>query len=153
VIEAEFFFELLMSLFACPPRLDGACQRFQLGVRRVIGDVVLDLLGGTSFGDEPASSPGKCTRSEVSGPSAVRTRIAENSACSGPLVPTRHVRRRHFVGSSRAINSLALRRAWVGSDVFVEVRSVMGGAFEFPRSLDRTSAPDQCQPPTARAFE
>ena len=34
VIETEFFFELLMRLLADPSRLDGGCQRTQVGVRR-----------------------------------------------------------------------------------------------------------------------
>ena len=42
---AEFFLELLMGLLARPARLDGSGESFQLGARRMIGEVVLDLFG------------------------------------------------------------------------------------------------------------
>ena len=43
VIEAEFFFHLLMGLFANPSRVDVGRQRAQVGVGRQIGEVVFPL--------------------------------------------------------------------------------------------------------------
>ena len=43
VIEAEFFFHLLMGLFADPSRLDGGGQRAQVGRGGQVGEVVFFL--------------------------------------------------------------------------------------------------------------
>jgi len=43
VIEAEFFFHLLVGLFTDPPRLDGGRQRAQVGADQQIGEVVFPL--------------------------------------------------------------------------------------------------------------
>ena len=43
VIEAEFFFHLLVGLFADPSRLDGGRQGAQVGLRRQVGEVVFLL--------------------------------------------------------------------------------------------------------------
>jgi len=43
VIEAEFFFHLLMGLFADPSRLDGGSQRAQVGAGGQVGEVVFFL--------------------------------------------------------------------------------------------------------------
>ena len=43
VIEAEFFFHLLMGLFADPPRLDGGGQGAQVGLGGQVGEIVFLL--------------------------------------------------------------------------------------------------------------
>jgi len=43
VIEAEFFFHLLMGLLAHPSRLDGGSQRAQTGAGGQVGEVVFFL--------------------------------------------------------------------------------------------------------------
>ena len=43
VVEAEFFLELLMRLFADPTRLDCCGKGFQIGVGGQIGEIILML--------------------------------------------------------------------------------------------------------------
>jgi len=43
VVKTEFFFHLLVSLFANPTRLDGGCQGAQVGLRRQVGEIVFLL--------------------------------------------------------------------------------------------------------------
>ncbi len=43
VIEAEFFFQLLMGLFTDPSRLDGSSQGAQVGPGRQVGEIVFLL--------------------------------------------------------------------------------------------------------------
>ena len=43
VIEAEFFFQLLMGLLADPPRLDGGGQGAQVGAGGQVGEIVFLL--------------------------------------------------------------------------------------------------------------
>ncbi len=43
VVEAEFLFQLLMTLFANPSRLDGGGQAAKVGRGRQIGEVVFLL--------------------------------------------------------------------------------------------------------------
>ena len=43
VIEAKFFFQLLMSLFANPSRFDGGRQGAQVGLCRQVGEVIFLL--------------------------------------------------------------------------------------------------------------
>jgi hypothetical protein len=53
VVEAEFFLELLMCLFADPARFDGAGQLLDRRVGGQVGEVVLALAGRAMFADEP----------------------------------------------------------------------------------------------------
>jgi len=53
VIEAEFFFELLVRLLANPSRLDGGRQGAQFGLRRQSGEIVFLLSRQPVFADEP----------------------------------------------------------------------------------------------------
>ena len=43
VVEAEFFFHLLVGLFADPSRLDGGRQRAQVGLGGQVGEIVFLL--------------------------------------------------------------------------------------------------------------
>ena len=43
VIETEFLFQLLVSLLANPPRLDGGRERAQISLCRQVGEVVFLL--------------------------------------------------------------------------------------------------------------
>ena len=43
VVEAEFFFQLLMGLLANPSRLDGGSQGAQISLGRQVGEVVFLL--------------------------------------------------------------------------------------------------------------
>ena len=59
VIETEFFFELLVSLLADPPRLNGGRQGAQVGLRRQVGEIIFFLSRRTVFADEPNLVPGE----------------------------------------------------------------------------------------------
>jgi hypothetical protein len=59
VIKAEFFFHLLMSLFAYPSRLDGGRQGAQVGLRRQVGEIVFLLPRHSVFADEPSLVAGQ----------------------------------------------------------------------------------------------
>src|ERR1044071_6301126 len=54
VVEAEFFFELLMSLLAGPARFECASEGLEWRTGGMIGEVILDLAGGATLGDEPS---------------------------------------------------------------------------------------------------
>ena len=54
VIEAEFLFQLLVSLLANPSRLDGRRQGAQIGRRREVGEIVLLLSRHPVFADKPS---------------------------------------------------------------------------------------------------
>src|SRR6201995_2498695 len=53
VIEAEFFLELLMGLFAGPSGLDRGGERLEVGVGRQVGKIVFALARGATLADEP----------------------------------------------------------------------------------------------------
>ena len=53
VIEAELFFQLLVSLLANPSRFDGSRQGVQVGARRQVGEIVFLLPRYPVFTDEP----------------------------------------------------------------------------------------------------
>src|SRR5260370_11304629 len=53
VVEAEFLFQLLMTLFANPSRLDGGGQGAQVGRSRQVGEIVFLLARGAVFADKP----------------------------------------------------------------------------------------------------
>ena len=53
VIEAKFFFQLLVCLLADPSRLDRGCQCAQIGLRREIGEIVFLFAAIPVFADEP----------------------------------------------------------------------------------------------------
>src|SRR5580692_10081054 len=53
VVEAEFFFELLMRLFADPSRLDRGGERLEAGVGRQVGKIGFALARGATLADEP----------------------------------------------------------------------------------------------------
>src|SRR6266536_2227179 len=57
VIKTEFFFQLLVSLLANPSRLDGGRQGAQVGVRRLVGEIVFLLSRHPVFTDEPSLVP------------------------------------------------------------------------------------------------
>ena len=54
VIEAEFFLELLVRLFAHPSRLDGGRQGAQVSRRRQVGEIVFLLSRHPVLTDEPS---------------------------------------------------------------------------------------------------
>src|SRR5215204_3577917 len=54
VIEAEFLFELLVSLLANPSRLDGGRQGAQVGLCRQVGEIVFLLSRQPVFAGAPA---------------------------------------------------------------------------------------------------
>ena len=58
VIEAKFFFHLLVSLLANPSRLDGGRQGAQVGRPRQVGEVVFFLSRHPVFADKPSLVPG-----------------------------------------------------------------------------------------------
>jgi hypothetical protein len=60
VIEAQFFLELLMGLFADPARLDRAGESLDRGVARQIGEIVFALAIRAMLPTNQASSPGMC---------------------------------------------------------------------------------------------
>ena len=53
VAQAQFLFELLVSLLADPACLDGGCQCAQIGLRREIGEIVFLFAAIPVFADEP----------------------------------------------------------------------------------------------------
>src|SRR5918994_6595807 len=57
VIETEFFFQLLVSLLANPPRLDGSRQGVQVRLCRQVGEIVFLLSRQPMFADEPGLVP------------------------------------------------------------------------------------------------
>ena len=57
VIEAEFFFHLLVSLLANPSRLDGGRQGVQIRLCRQVGEIVFLLSRYPAFADEPSLIP------------------------------------------------------------------------------------------------
>ena len=57
VIEAEFFFQLLMGLLADPSRLDGGSQAAQVCFCRQVCEIVFLLTRGALFADEPSLIP------------------------------------------------------------------------------------------------
>ena len=59
VIEAEFFFQLLVSLLANPSRLDGGRQGAQVGLRRQVGEIVFLLSRQPVFAEEPSLLSGQ----------------------------------------------------------------------------------------------
>lgn len=59
MIETEFFLQLLVSLFANPPRLDGGRERAQIGLRRQVGEIVFLLSRHPVFTDEPSLLAGQ----------------------------------------------------------------------------------------------
>ena len=52
VIEAQFFLEVLMGLFADPSRLDRAGEGLEVGVGRQVGKIVFALARSATFADE-----------------------------------------------------------------------------------------------------
>ena len=60
VIEAKFFFQLLMSLLANPPRFDGGRQGAQVSLCRQVGEIIFLLSRHPVFADEPSLVPGRC---------------------------------------------------------------------------------------------
>ena len=89
VVEAEFFLELLMGLFADPSRLDRGGKRLEGGVRRQVGKVVFALAEARRSPMSQASSPGMCCAPlswmRCGGPSATRTRTAAKEAAKAAL--------------------------------------------------------------------
>ncbi len=59
VIEAEFLFQLLVSLLANPSRLDGSRQAAQVARRGQVGEIVLFLPRHPVFADEPSLVAGQ----------------------------------------------------------------------------------------------
>src|SRR5580658_9727961 len=59
VIEPEFFFQLLVSLLANPPRLDGGRERAQVSLCRQVGEVVFLLSRDPVFADKPSLLAGQ----------------------------------------------------------------------------------------------
>src|SRR4030095_11186836 len=59
VIETEFFFQLLVSLFANPSRLDDARQGAQVHLRRQVGEIVFLLSRYSVFADQPSLVAGQ----------------------------------------------------------------------------------------------
>ena len=57
VVEAEFFFQLLMRLLANPSRLDGGRQGAQVRLRRQVGEIEFLLSRHPVFADEPGLVP------------------------------------------------------------------------------------------------
>ena len=57
VIETKFFFQLLVSLFANPSRLDGGRQGVQIRLCRQVGEIVFLLSRYPVFADEPSLVP------------------------------------------------------------------------------------------------
>ncbi len=53
MVEAEFLFELLVSLLADPARLDRRSERPKIGVSREVGQIVFLLAGRAPLADEP----------------------------------------------------------------------------------------------------
>src|SRR4030095_5658830 len=52
-VEAVFFLQLLVSLFADPARLDGCSELLERGVGRKVGEIIFALAGRAMFADDP----------------------------------------------------------------------------------------------------
>src|SRR5262249_19337972 len=68
VIEAEFLFQLLVSLLANPPRLDGGRQAAQVARRWQVGEIVFLLPRHPVFADEPSLVTGQMLLTLVADP-------------------------------------------------------------------------------------
>ena len=68
VIEAEFLFQLLVSLLANPPRLDGGRQAAQVARRWQVGEIVFLLPRHPVFADEPSLVAGQMLLTLVADP-------------------------------------------------------------------------------------
>ena len=53
MVEAEFFFQLLMRLLADPSGFDRGGERLEAGIGRQVGHIVFLLAGRPPFADEP----------------------------------------------------------------------------------------------------
>src|SRR5829696_7898056 len=80
VIEAEFLFELLVSLLANPSRLDGGRQGAQVGLCRQVGEIVFLLSRQPVFADEPGLVPWQVLLTLV--PDALRRSVGDPHADS-----------------------------------------------------------------------
>jgi hypothetical protein len=104
VIQAKFFLELLMRLFADPARLDGTGDILDWRVRRKAGEIVFSLSAGAILAHQPGLPPGICCAPAApircGAPSAIRTRMTAKRALRRPLVPRRQLICRHFAFSS-----------------------------------------------------
>src|SRR5262245_41516611 len=80
VIEAEFFFQLLVSLFANPSCLDGGCQEPQFGLRRQVGEIVFLLSRHPVFADQPSLIAGQMLLALV--PDPLRSSVGDPHADS-----------------------------------------------------------------------
>jgi hypothetical protein len=68
VVQAELCLELLVRLPADPARLAGRGQRVQRGLRRMVGQLVLALAGGTALAHQPNLVAGKVAAPRVGRP-------------------------------------------------------------------------------------
>ena len=120
VIEAEFFLELLMRLFADPARLDGRGEHPAIGLSGQVGQIVFLLAGGPSFADEPDRFARHVLHALVADSlwRAVGDAHTEGgeASFSGPFVPLRQVSVRHFAclrtsseGTERRVGTCRLR--------------------------------------------
>ena len=131
VVEAEFLFQLLMSLLTNPSRLDGGGQGAQVGRDWQICEVVFLLAEARCSPISQASSPGRCcwplSLIRCGGPSAVRTRTAANRALSLPFVPVRQLTVCHLASasmSSAGIDRISGRAAYgAGPELWYLARS------------------------------
>lgn len=81
VVEAEFFLELLMGLFADPARLDGPCEPFDRRVRRQVREIIFAFAGRAMFADDPDFLAGQMLRAHVM--DALGRPIGDTHASSG----------------------------------------------------------------------
>ena len=112
VIEAEFLFQLLVSLLANPSRLDGRRQGAQSGLRRQIGEIVFLLPRHPMLADEPSLLARQMLLTLV--PDPLRWSVGDAHADSSetslsfPFVPMRQQMFRH--GASASMSSAAIDR-------------------------------------------
>jgi hypothetical protein len=101
VVEAEFFLELLVGLFADPSGLDRGGEGLEVGVGRQVGKIAFALARGAALADQPGLLAGHVLHALVMDAlwrtiGDIRTRTAAKEAAKGPLVPLRQLTRRHF---------------------------------------------------------
>jgi hypothetical protein len=68
VVEAEFFLELLMGLFADPARLDRGGESFEISVERDLDQIVFSFAGSAPFADEPGLYAGQMLHAFLANP-------------------------------------------------------------------------------------
>jgi hypothetical protein len=81
MIEAEFFLELLVRLFANPTRLDRGGERLEIDICGQVGEIVFSFARTAAFADEPGFLAGYMLHSFVA--DALRRTVGDAHADGG----------------------------------------------------------------------